>query len=42
MGFRLVDATNARVMRRTRRETFLRFFFFALRLAADFAFADLV
>src|SRR5690242_16325804 len=41
MGFSSVEATNARVMRRTRREIFLRFFF-ALRLAAAFFFADLV
>ena len=41
MGFSSADATNARVIRRTRREIFLRFFFFAVRLPAAFFFADL-
>jgi len=39
MGFRSLEATNARVTRRTRREIFLHFFFFlALSRADDFFF----
>src|SRR6185437_4244139 len=40
MGFRSLEATKARVIRRTRREIFRRFFFFAVRLAADFFLPD--
>jgi hypothetical protein len=36
MGLRSLEATKARVTRRTRREIFLRFFAFALREEAFF------
>ncbi|HKT70351.1 MAG TPA: hypothetical protein VJP83_12990 [Terriglobales bacterium] len=41
MGFSSVDATNARVIRRTRREILLRFFFFFVARLAAFFLADL-
>jgi hypothetical protein len=42
MGFRSLEATNARVTLRTRWEVFLRFFFFfALGRADDFFLPDM-